>query len=139
MAANWVLLALLLSLCLATSYGKRSGVSAMDDIVKKDLLWSSSGSVYKHGSSPSVNRDPTDLPSPVYERSPYCGSCDSVDIIGGGCNYGCGTCDKDYGYEVGYLEGLKQTIGELTMKLDANGLLGQKKGKNMQAMAPDSS
>ncbi|KAB2078062.1 hypothetical protein ERO13_A06G126602v2 [Gossypium hirsutum] len=147
-AANWVSITLLFSVCLSASYGKRTGISTMAD--GADGFQPSNGFPHEADpdSSTSIDPDPTGFGAGIgigYERSPYCIDCDDVDIMGGSfcgaCNYGCPyrRFNNGCGGGIAYMDELKRTIKDLTMKLDANGLLGKKKAMNIQAMAPESS
>ncbi|KAK8629387.1 hypothetical protein V6N13_078229 [Hibiscus sabdariffa] len=145
MAANWVLLPFLFSLCLATSYGWRTGVPAMDDRVEKDTFPTQIGYMQNPDPDGSVDPNPDYLPprsgitpEPVLPQSsnshepPSCiipGNYGSGGCYSGACNFGCNPCSQDYGVADGLvgLNELKQTIRDLTMKLEANGLLGRKK------------
>ncbi|KAK8514037.1 hypothetical protein V6N13_062942 [Hibiscus sabdariffa] len=139
MAANWVLLPFLFSLCLATSYGWRTGVPAMDDRVEKDEFPTQIGSMQNPDPDGSLDPDPDFLQprsgtthEPVNHEPPSYvipGSYGGSGCCGGGCSCGCSPCSPDYGVANGLvgLSELKQTIRDLTMKLEANGLLGQKK------------
>ncbi|XVE88029.1 hypothetical protein DITRI_Ditri19aG0035700 [Diplodiscus trichospermus] len=131
-AANWVCLALLISLCLGMCSGKRLGLSAMDkdarELVSLNQVNNISHSTHEVG-APSSSVGNGAVIHEEYCVDDECIEIDdssSVDIVGG-CDLMCSCMGRGFG--VARIAELAQSVKELTRKLD-----GQGSGQNINGI-----